>query len=120
MRLPWPDKRLSPNARIHWAQKAHVVDEAKRGAYYLALADGLSLPDEPLQVWIKVCPPDKRRRDIDNIHASLKAALDGIFRAAGVDDSQVKRTVLDWGEVEQGGAVYVSIAPLEIVVEAVE
>ena len=32
-------------------------------------------------------PPDGRRRDVSNLHAAMKAALDGIAEAMGVDDS---------------------------------
>jgi len=32
-------------------------------------------------------PPDGRRRDVSNLHAAMKAALDGIASAMGVDDS---------------------------------
>ena len=39
--LPWPDKRLNPNARIHFAQKSKVFAEAKNTAYLLAIQAGL-------------------------------------------------------------------------------
>jgi hypothetical protein len=30
--LPWPDKKMSPNAREHWAALARVKKAAKRDA----------------------------------------------------------------------------------------
>lgn len=29
--LPWPDRRLHPNARVHWAIKARAAAKIKRG-----------------------------------------------------------------------------------------
>ena len=37
---------------------------------------------------MRICPPDKRRRDMDNMLASIKAALDGVSAVIGVDDSK--------------------------------
>jgi len=85
--LPWPDKRLSPNARQHWARLRLVKAQAKNDAAWAtrAIRPG-SLPDGPIPLKITFYPPDNRRRDRDNMQASLKAALDGVAQALGVDD----------------------------------
>lgn len=40
--LPWPDKRLHPNARGHWAKKSSAARKARTDARYACLAAGLS------------------------------------------------------------------------------
>lgn len=39
-------------------------------------------------VSVRFHPPDGRRRDLDNLLASVKAGLDGISEAVQVDDSR--------------------------------
>jgi crossover junction endodeoxyribonuclease RusA len=55
------------------------------------------------------CPPDKRRRDRDNLIASMKAATDGIADALGTDDSKFIVTYA-MGSPVKGGSVEVTIA----------
>lgn len=52
-------------------------------------------------------PPDKRRRDIDNMLASMKASLDGIALAIGCDDVEFCPVILDRAPPEKGGSVLV-------------
>ena len=65
----------------------------------------------PLEVLVRLCPPDNRRRDEDNFAG--KALFDALTKA-GVwnDDSQIRRKVVEWGEVVKGGAVNVEIRNL--------
>lgn len=111
--LPWPSKLLSPNARIHWARKAAVVKQTRRDAWLLtchAFGRSLSLRgSNRVAVSMTFCPPDKRRRDRDNLIASMKAATDGIADALGVDDSRFVCTYA-MGNVVKGGGVLVSVA----------
>ncbi|QOV65806.1 RusA family crossover junction endodeoxyribonuclease [Kosakonia pseudosacchari] len=62
---------------------------------------------EPASVKVILYPPDVRRRDIDNYNKALFDAL----THAGVweDDSQVKRLLVEWGPVQQGGMVEITI-----------
>lgn len=66
---------------------------------------------ELADVAIRLFPPDKRRRDIDNYNKALFDAL----THAGVweDDSQVKRMEIEWGPVTPGGKVEVTITKYE-------
>jgi len=93
--LPWPDRRLSPNARVNWRAKAAPKKKARADAAlatYAALDRGLRdvraemAGDDPIPLTIRFYPPDARRRDRDNAQASLKHALDGIADALAVDD----------------------------------
>jgi crossover junction endodeoxyribonuclease RusA len=69
-----------------------------------------SLPQgDPLCVTLRVYPPDKRRRDWDNIVASLKSGLDGISDALGIDDSRFRLGIEMLPEIVKGGRVDVVI-----------
>src|SRR5690606_12346048 len=83
--LPWPNRLLHPNARPHWAVKAKAAKSARRDAAWLVLAaigtskcwwKGVALN-------VEFCPPDNRRRDLDGLIASMKAAQDAISDAPG-------------------------------------
>jgi hypothetical protein len=37
--LPWPDKRLSPNARCHWREKANAANMARAEGRIAAVED---------------------------------------------------------------------------------
>lgn len=111
IRLPWPPAVLSPNARAHWASKASRAKKYRRDACIAAQAAGCrKIGCEALSVEITFYPPDRRHRDTDNMLASIKAGLDGIADAAGVDDSR-----WHWGmargEPVKGGAVLVHVRP---------
>ncbi len=97
--LPWPDKRLSPNARLHWRAKVGPKQSAKIAAGWLAHAasrgfhdalDALRASDEPIPMTITFYPPDKRHRDDDNMIGSFKAARDGIADALGLNDRRFR------------------------------
>jgi crossover junction endodeoxyribonuclease RusA len=105
--LPWPDRHLSPNARVHWAEKARRGRNAKVEGWTLAIRDGAhNLRWPAATVDITFHPPDKRRRDLDNMLASCKAAFDGIAQATGIDDSLWTLTIARGAPVK-GGAVVV-------------
>lgn len=78
--LPIPSRILSPNARVHWAQKAAKTKNLREMAYLVSLA--VMALEKPL--WEKAFVdityffPQNRRRDKDNLLSMLKAAFDGI------------------------------------------
>lgn len=89
--LEWPKRVLHPNSRVHWSQRHRARKQARRDAHLLAKAAGwhrVEWPDGRLHVWIDGYARDRRRRDHDGFLASLKAHLDGIADAMGVDDSR--------------------------------
>lgn len=95
LELPWPNTDLNPNRRTHWAKLARLKKKARADAHTAGLGARLNR-----QMWgegriplaISFYPPDKRRRDLDNLIASMKAAQDGLADAMGVDDSQFQTT----------------------------
>lgn len=109
--LAWPDKGLSPNARLHWGRKSRLVKLARTAAWGATLevtGAGPSRLGKTVHLDMVFCPPDKRRRDRDNLIASMKAATDGIADALRVDDSRFVSTY-SIGEPVKGGAVFVTI-----------
>lgn len=107
--LPWPPRELHPNARIHWAAKSRITKKARNSAAWLAKGAGAgNLCVERLNVSILFMAPDKRRRDTDGMISSVKAYLDGIADATGVDDSNFNLTIKR-AEPIKGGLVRVQI-----------
>jgi crossover junction endodeoxyribonuclease RusA len=114
IRFPFPDRKLSANSRIahRWATKER--DTARVVGFWLVKDAGWKFNGEkPLELTLIVCPPDKRRRDDDNIVSAFKSYRDGMFQALGLDDSLIKRTIIERAEVEKDGAIYVSLAEME-------
>lgn len=108
--LSWPVRALSPNARAHWSGIARAKAAAKNQGYWLACAayGNRFKGAEALTLSITFCPPDNRRRDLDNMVASIKAHIDGISKAIGVDDSKFALRI-QRGEVVKDGAVLVEV-----------
>lgn len=115
--LAWPDRRLSPNARVHWRAKIDPKKEARlAGAWATFTTTGfqevrkrLSEDDELIPAKITFYPPDKRWRDDDNIIGSFKHARDGISEALGINDRRLRPEYF-FGESKKPGSVTVEIS----------
>ena len=89
--LPWP---LSANMRFAVSGGRIVLNRAYRtwkenaASYLAAQREGaLEQIPPPIRMRVYAYPPDRRRRDLDNL---LKAALDAITRAGVIaDDSHI-------------------------------
>ena len=69
--------------------------------------------DKRVEVTIKMRPPDKRRRDLDNY---LKVIFDTITHSGlWSDDSNVDKLSIERGEVVKDGMMIVQITALESV-----
>jgi len=117
--LPWPSPDLSPNARGHWSKRMRATKEARGLAFVMARKIGwnvsLSKPwvsDAPITLHVDVFPPDRRRRDHDNIGASLKAYRDGIADALGVNDRRFRETLFIHDNPKPGGQIRVWLPPI--------
>lgn len=97
--LPWPDRRLSPNARLHFRVTAGIKAKARKDAAYItydAMPHGLRevrqhfAGEGPINYEVTFFPPDNRYRDDDNMIAMFKSARDGIADALGVNDRRFK------------------------------
>lgn len=108
--LPWPDKRLSPNARVHWRALAHAKKMAKKVAFYSVKEAGIGkINAGSLLVRYSFFPPSQRKYDLDNLVASTKAYSDGIADAVGIDDSAFQLVIAPRGPVEKNGMVKVEL-----------
>lgn len=108
IKLPWPDSRLSQNARIHWSKRAALTKDHRSTARLLTLAAlGRSkVIESKLRLNVTFYPPDRRRRDKSNCIAMFKAYEDGLSDAIGIDDSNF-RTSYEMGGPVKGGYVVV-------------
>ena len=106
--LPYPPsinhyyRRVGPRTLISREGRRY------RGEVASALAHlGLEPMDGPLEVRIDVFPPDRRRRDLDNVQKALIDAMEhaGVYH----DDSQIKRLVAEMHEPVREGSVVVAV-----------
>jgi crossover junction endodeoxyribonuclease RusA len=112
--LPWPPKELSPNARVNWRKlrgPQSPGERYKQTAWALCKEARLTVApgDGWISLFITFSPPDRRRRDIDNMLASLKSGLDGIALALGVDDQRFGTITMTRGEPVKHGKIVVAI-----------
>lgn len=113
--LPWPDRALSPNAKTtHWRSKQAAKVSVREAAKILTLKTGQTIESNAkLEMTLIMRPPDKRRRDADNVLASMKVAIDSVCKTLGADDWQIKRVTLEWGDVVTGGQVVVRLEEID-------
>lgn len=107
--LPWPAVALTPHARGHWRPKAKATKAARAEAHWLAKAAGVK-PNPNAVLRVTYHPPDRAKRDCANMHGRLKAALDGIADAMGVDDNGF-RVIFpsEFAAVKKGGEVIITV-----------
>lgn len=94
IRLPWPPRELSPNARVHWSKRSKAAAAYRSECGWIVRAAIAKAPDfkppdsERIALWIDFFPPDRRHRDDDNLLAAFKAGRDGIADALGINDKR--------------------------------
>lgn len=110
LNLPWPNKVLNPNVKCHWSKKSKARKAQKDECYYLTKQSYRARYafGDRIGVVITFCPPDARRRDLDNALAACKGLIDGIALALGVDDSRFN-IAMAWGIPIEGGMVLVTV-----------
>ena len=112
--LSWPDPKLSPNARCHWAilsrvKKKYRLDSWVRTLEQVGQLGFLGVPDGPLILEMTFYRPTRRSYDRDNLLARCKAGLDGMCDALRIDDKRFATVVVKVAE-EIGGYVEVKIS----------
>lgn len=110
--LPLPDPKLSPNKRLHWAEKAKIVKAHRR--YSRAIVSDMPNEIRFDSYRLVFTWGDARRRDKDNASACCKSYLDGIADGIGQDDSEWDFNGVKFNEPSKAGA------RLEIVFEVRE
>jgi crossover junction endodeoxyribonuclease RusA len=113
--LGWPSRALSPNARSHWATLARAKKAARREGYIAARSAGVLAGVSSVCIQVTFIPPDARRRDLDNLIASMKSANDGIADAIGIDDSRWIWAAPVIAKPEKPGRVVVTLTAGEVV-----
>ena len=107
--LPWPPSALSPNARQHWAQLAKAKKAYRSDCYLTAVAQNVKpVAADRLHLHLTFVPPSRRKFDLDNLLARMKAGLDGLADVLGVDDSRWMIS-MERGEPQAPGCVQVRI-----------
>jgi crossover junction endodeoxyribonuclease RusA len=109
LELPFPPRSLSPNARVHWAQKAKAAKSYKTSCFYLAKEVGIHQPflDIGGDIFLRIewHPKTANAFDQDNAIASLKAGLDGLALAWSVNDSRFRLDLQKMPPVKGGKVV---------------
>jgi len=101
--FPWPPAPLKPNVKTHWATKAKATKEYKEVCFYLTKEQKIPTK-EYSELHLIFYPPSKRHYDLDNLLASMKAGLDGMSLALGVNDRCFKKITVERAD-ETGGTV---------------
>lgn len=109
----YPSPKLSPNARGHWSKSAPAKKSYRHECATECRRQGVGKLSGPIHATITFHPPDKRRRDLDNMLSSFKSGIDGIVDAIGVDDSEWTITISK-GEPVKGGRVVVGIVEIRL------
>lgn len=112
--LPWP-----PSVNTYWRSimgpcHSRVILSERGRRYRKAVSDQVLLQGVPrhkfrgrLEISVLANPPDKRKRDLDNL---WKGVLDGLQHSGVVvDDSHFDRMTIERGEVVEGGKLQITI-----------
>ena len=117
--LPFPNGKLSPNRvkGTHWTKTSAIKKDQFADAYMLthqAVANIQAADWTPLTgqipLTVTFCEPDKRLRDLDNLLAAAKSAIDGIATALTVNDKNFSPITIKRGAVVKGGSMIVEVA----------
>ena len=110
--LPAGLETLSLNGRLHWAQQRRRAAELKKAAWAVAVQQKIPHLDSA-SLLVVYHPPDRRRRDHDNIPpASGKHAIDGLVAAKVLEDDcppNVASVSYAIGEIVKGGQLVLHI-----------
>lgn len=109
LELPYP-----PSVNHYWLRRGRRTFVSPRGRRFrhAVVSELLSLGCKPIrgkvEIWISVYPPDRRRRDLDNI---LKALLDALEHGGAYrDDSQIVELHVERdSSIFKGGKVSVTL-----------
>jgi len=121
--LPFPPKELSPNGRHDRRAISGIRATYRDTCYYLTkqAAKAWAPITCDIAMSLTFVQPDLRRRDVDNMLASAKAAIDGFAKALKMDDRQFKPITVDWvREKGSAGALILELSPMALMQAADE
>lgn len=106
--LPWP-----PSVNSCWRLVGTRVLLSKKYRSYKRIIKSYALfwKRKPLEgrlsIEIKVYPPDRRKRDLDNL---IKGTLDSLqYARLFLDDSQIDKLSIERKELKKGGELHIVI-----------
>jgi crossover junction endodeoxyribonuclease RusA len=96
VKLIWPNAKLSPNARQHWAIKAYAVKKYRRECFIETKfqVPNVIKPEGRLTLEVEFYPPQRRAYDRDNLLARMKSGIDGMADALGINDKEFATVVV--------------------------
>jgi crossover junction endodeoxyribonuclease RusA len=108
--LPWMPSALRPNAASpgNWRKKSSAAAKYRADCLTLSKASKPAIEHGAYEMVIDFYPPDRRRRDLDNMLASFKQGIDAVCEAIGIDDYGLSFR-LRRCEPVKGGKVVVSL-----------
>ena len=117
IRLPWPPRGLSPNARLNRYAKAKLFKDTRllalaktrRALIGAGVKDFVPVGDGRVNLTLICTPPVNRYRDEDNLIANCKATFDGIAGALAVDDHIFHLREQEWYDAKAPGELIVRI-----------
>ncbi len=118
--LPWPSAALSPNGgHGHWAPQARAKKTYRAACRQIVeqIARGRKAMQVPLRVQLLFVPSTRRRRDIDNLVARMKAGLDGLADGLQVNDNLFRLEVLGIADPAPRGSEAHVVVTLSVVNE---
>lgn len=110
--LPWPPSALSPNQRLHWREVAKVKKKYRSDCHMLTLAACSRKISGRHSLMLEFFPPDGRHRDRDNLLATMKAGIDGVADALGINDREFDPVTVSMA-TEKGPRVRLTITPYQ-------
>lgn len=88
-----PERALSPNARVHWAEKYKAAQRLQNAVILLtreAVRKQEWIAPEKATLQFTVCLTSRRRRDADNIVAMMKPAQDALVIAGAIKNDDLE------------------------------
>jgi len=112
--LGWPPSEVAVNRSKGraWQSSYRARKDGYREGYFAALealGGNRFARADSYRLIAYMCPPDRRRRDLDNIIAAMKHALDGVCRALEIDDSEIVEVCVYKSSPKPGGKIVVFI-----------
>lgn len=83
--LPYLRPPLSANQRVHWAVRAKATNDVRQRTAWLIRAARVPRLGR-VEIQLGYTPPDRRRRDTDNLVPTLKPVADAVVDAGVVPD----------------------------------
>lgn len=111
--LPWPPGPLWPNRQGHWAKTYKARKAYKDAVAWICLGNKVAFKGAyGVIARITFHPPDRRKRDMDNMLAAIKSGIDAVATYTGIDDSAWRMNIRR-GEPVKGGRVVIELTPVK-------